>query len=335
MCYHYNPSRATLSMGDLNSAKKQNLKLCDALTSIYDTTHDDRYASMAGRVRTCATYWQGFYCPTCHKYHYMHTTGCHHRLCAICAVRASRVVARQAMEAIEYIRQDDPSIKCSLLTLTQRNVSGDDLARQIDTMLAAWSALRHRREFARNVNGWARTIEIVPALHSDDYHPHIHAILIHHDDLGVCANGAWWARAWCTAMQLDYYPIVDIRPIADLQGAVYEVSKYVSKLSRVFDDTSRVVDNVRYIGDAMYNRQLRTYGGDWLRARRALNQLRVEQLDDDTISEYGDVTDLSGTCASCGTQLAAVCLAWAGLRYVHDDGGPMPHIDLDEVMGDV
>lgn len=325
--HHYKPKRAGLSMAELNQSKKQVLRLAKHLRTLYEETGRDHYAAAAARAQTCSTYWQGFYCPICGTYHHMHTTGCKHRLCPICAVRASRVVARQATEAVDYMVSSNPSLKCSLLTLTQRNVSGDALSKEIDSMLAAWQALRHLRAFSRNVKGWARTIEIIPAKDNETYHPHIHAIIVH-EDLGELTSGAWWARAWCNAMKLPYFPIVDIRPIDDMKGAVYEVSKYVSKLSRVYDGTSKELEHVRFIGDAMYQRQLRTYGGDWLRARRALNMARVEQMDDDAISEYGDMLNAEGTCEHCSTSLKAVCLSWAGLSYVVDGDFPVQNVSV-------
>lgn len=324
---HYIPKRAGLSMAELNQSKKQVLRLAQHLTTLYHETGDERYSAAAARSASCSTYWQGFYCPICGTYHNMHTTGCKHRLCPICAVRASRVVARQATEAVDFMLSDSPDLQCSLLTLTQRNVEGDRLSDEVDSMLAAWQALRHLRAFSRNVAGWARTIEIIPAKDKVTYHPHIHAILVHRG-LNEISGGAWWARAWANSMKLDYFPIVDIRPIEDMQGAVYEVSKYVSKLSRVYDGTSRELDHVRYIGNAMYQRQLRTYGGEWLKARRALNMARVEQMDDDAIAEYGDMLNTEGTCDRCSTQLRAVCLSWAGLSYVVDGDFPVQNVQV-------
>lgn len=301
-----------LSMAELNLSKKQSLKLSKHLDTLYHETGNSVYAAQSFRVSSCSTFWTGMYCPTCGKYHQMHTTGCKHRLCPTCAARASRVTAMQALECMEVINPAG----MSLLTLTVQNVTGDLLSHNIDSQLEAWSRLRHIREFQRRVSGWARTIEIVPALDGTLYHPHIHAILIH-DDLGALASGAWWSNAWKDCMCLDYNPIVDIRPITNRETSVFEVSKYVSKLSRVYDGTSRELDNVRYIGDAMYNRQLRTYGGEWLKARRRLKMLHVEQMEDDDISEYGTMADTK--CATCKTEMTQVSLYWAGLTYMIDD----------------
>ena len=323
-------SRSTLSMSDLNRTKKTSLKLAAHLKTLHERTGDQRYLSQATRVHYCSTFWQGFYCEKCGKFHHMHTTGCRHRLCPTCAVRASRVVAVQAMEALEHIRIVLPDISCSLLTLTQRNVPGESLNGEIDAVLKAWQALRHLRPFGRHVLGWARTIEIIPALDGRGYHPHIHAIIIHRN-LGPLSHPGWWSQSWRECMKLDYNPIVDIRPIEEERGAIYEVSKYISKMSRIYVGGERELENVQWIGDAMHQRQLRTYGGCWLKARRVLNQLRVEQLSDDELSEYGEALDTRGACVDCETPLKAVCLSWAGLTYVFDDGVPASGLKVGDL----
>lgn len=313
---HYKRSKARLSMGDLEKTKRQSLKLAEHLQAIGEATGDERYKSQAERVRYCSTFWQGYFCKECGKYHYMHTTGCHHRLCPICAVRQARVVAVQAMEAIQFISDhEEKPLRLSLLTLTQKNVKGSELNREVSSLLEAWERMRHIREFERGVKGWARTIEIVPALNDPgSFHPHIHCILIHSDETSLCSAREWWAKMWKRSMELDYEPIVDIRPVENTEGAVYEVSKYVSKLSRVYDGSEWERFNVKHMTDAIYNRRLRSYGGIWAKARKRLNMARVEQMNDDAISEYGDMLD--SKCDECGKDLAFVSLRWAGLKFV-------------------
>lgn len=310
---NYTPKRRTMSMAELNHAKTLNNRLEKHLRSIAALTGEERLLSQAERVHYCSTYWQGFYCPSCGKYHDMHTTGCKHRLCPICATRASRVTAMQAMEAIQLIKQESPEVQLSLLTLTQQNVQGEELANEISRMLDGWWKLGNSKTFRKRVYGWARTIEIVPALANDGtYHPHIHAILLHFGDI---PDISWFISHWRSSMALNYQPICDIRPVMDVQGSVFEVSKYVSKLTRVYDNSDRELEHVMYMNQAMYNRRLRSYGGAWRKARTKLGQIQVEEMSDDAISEYGEVTDLSGRCPDCGSGTIAATLRWAGLRY--------------------
>lgn len=310
---HYTPSRRLMSMAELNHNKTLNMRLFDHLHSLAKEYNDKRYYSQAERVKYCSTWWNGFFCESCGKYHGMHTTGCKHRLCPICATRTSRVTAIQALEAIDYIKRQKPGINLSLLTLTQRNVMGEDLNNEINAILKAWACLQNQRSFRALTIGWARTIEIVPALALDGtYHPHVHAIIIHEQPL---PTAEWFAEKWQAGMGLEYIPVVDLRPIADEEGAVFEVSKYVSKMTRVYDGTSHEHDHVRFMTQAMNNRRLRTYGGEWRKARAALNMLHAEELDDDALDEYGELNDLSGACPGCGSATVPACLRWSGLRY--------------------
>lgn len=303
-----------MSMAELNHNKTLNMRLHDHLRSLGEEYNDRRYQSQAERVKYCSTFWNGFFCESCGKYHGMHTTGCKHRLCPICATRTARVTAIQATEAIQFVKQKNPGIRLSLLTLTQRNVPGPELNNEISAMLKAWAHVCNQRSMRSHVIGWARTIEIVPALALDGtYHPHVHAILIHGDR---CPSVEWFVERWKTGMKLDYAPVCDLRPIVDEDGAVFEVSKYVCKMTRVFDGSEHEHDHVRFMTEAMQSRRLRTYGGEWRKARIALNMMNAEDLDDDAIDEYGEMNDLSGACPGCGSGTVPACLRWSGLRYI-------------------
>lgn len=222
----------------------------------------------------------------------------------------------QALEAIDHIKSQHPrqQVCASLLTLTQRNVNGPSLCNEVTKLLNAWIQICNQRTFRYDVIGYARTIEIVPSIDKNGtYHPHIHAILLH-----SCAlpTAEWFADRWKSTLKLDYDPICDLRTIDDTEGAVFEVSKYISKMSRIYDGTPLEHDHVRYMARATYNRRLRTYGGEWRKARIILSQRPVEHMEPDEIDEYGTMTDLSGACPRCGSGTVASTLRWAGLQYV-------------------
>ena len=319
-----------MSMAELNHNKTLNMRLADHLQSLGVELDSHRYISQATRVRHCSTFWNGFYCKECGKYHGMHTTGCKNRLCPICATRIARVTAIQAVEAIDRIKRLYPDAQLSLLTLTQRNVTGPDLASEVSKMLQGWTSVINRAPM-RKMIGWARTVEIVPALALDGtYHPHIHAIIVHAPS--TCPTVEWFSAAWKSGMCLSYNPVCDLRPIEDEQGAVFEVSKYVSKMTRVYDNSPHEHDHVRYMTEAMTSRRLRSYGGEWKKARLALNMMAAEDLDDDAIDEYGIIDDLSGACPGCGSATVPACLRWSGLQYstIPDEIKVIPMSWLDE-----
>ena len=309
---HYTPSRRVMSMAELNHNKTLNIRLADHLQSLAVETGDAKYASQANRARYCSTFWSGFYCESCGKFHSMHTTGCKHRLCPICATRQSRVTAMQAVEALRWMRGRREGLRVSLLTLTQRNVPGEGLSEEIGRMLIGWAHIQNSRVFRTVTEGWARTIEVVPGINQDGtYHPHVHALIVHEMKLPPVE---WWAERWKTGMHLDYLPVCDLRPVEDEEGAVFEVSKYVSKLTRIYDGTAAEHDHVRYLSEALYNRRLRSYGGDWRKARLQLNMMDAEKMPDDALDEYVE-NRLDDSCPQCGKATVASCLRWSGLRY--------------------
>lgn len=332
---HYTPSRRIMSMAELNHNKTLNIRLADHLESLGIEYNDHRILNQAHRVRHCSTFWNGFYCESCGKFHGMHTTGCKHRLCPICATRQARVTAMQAVEAIEHMKRVNSDLQMSLLTLTQKNVPGSELKREVSFMLKGWAAITNRLPMRRLI-GWARTIEIVPALAGDGtYHPHIHAIIVHNPS--ECPSVEWIVKAWGEAMNLNYQPVCDLRPIVDEQGAVFEVSKYISKMTRVYDGSIHEHDHVRFMSEAMSSRRLRSYGGEWRKARLALNMMQAEDMPDDAIDEY-ESNILSDDCPSCGKATVPACLRWAGLRYVGIDDQirviPMNWADAGGVWND-
>lgn len=274
-------------------------------------------AARAARTAACSEYWQGYQCPVCGRLHNMITYGCKHRLCPVCAVRKSRAVAAQAMQVVDQIArvaaERHETYDFCLLTLTQRNVEAEFLSAEIDHMLEAWSSIRYLRQVRRDLVGWARTIEITVNESDGSFHPHIHCILIVRHGSAL-ASADTWRKLWADAMRLDYIPICDCRPIESL-GAVYEVSKYVSKLGRILDmPLGRAYDAISAIGEATHWRRLRSYGGIWSKIRRQLHMQEVDLMDDGTLDAVGALIDSRCKC-HCGADLEPVALMWAGMDY--------------------
>ena len=307
--------RLGLQVSDITRAKRQSGKLAYLLYLQGIDKNTEHMFVIADRVRSCSTYWSGFKCPQCGRLHGMITYGCKHRLCPICATRKSRATAAQAMQVIEALqRQEKPGDwEYCLLTLTQRNVSGENLSREIDALLDAWSRLRYLRVIRSDLLGWARTVEITAGA-NDTYHPHIHCILIIRRGSQLRLT-SYWRRLWSKMMGLDYEPICDCRGITDA-AAVFEVSKYVTKVGKLLSnpDLGQCYDDVRYIGDAISGRRLRSYGGVWAKMRREMKMVDVESMDDGALDAAGALLDGHGQC-ECGSAVEAVCLMWSGMEY--------------------
>lgn len=123
----------------------------------------------------------------------------------------------------------------------------------------------------------------------DMYHPHIHALICVPSSYfkgGAYIRQSLWAELWRDAMRVDYTPRVDIRTVkgatmADINGAVCEVSKYAAKDADyiVPDDWDLTVDTVRTLDRALDGRRLVAYGGVMRAIKRALHQDDVETGD--------------------------------------------------------
>lgn len=285
--------------------KKTNEKLAQSLRRIGDKHW--------GQVAKCARHIELNWCPQCGKAHANVVWCCRHRLCPICALRRSRKTGGQALEAFEYMKKHRllDGTKMYLLTLTQRNVSGEELRDEVGNLLKALDKIRRQSATKRYVVGSARNIEITYNSRAHTYHPHVHMILILRDDMPSCmTEDKYWRDVWHDLMGLDYEPICDIRPINDESGAICEVSKYAVKPNSIFalDLQEFEMDRaVKTIDDALRNRRLATYTGIWKQARAALKQADV---DEDL--EHDDLRDVCG----CGAELLKAVLEWDGLTYV-------------------
>jgi hypothetical protein len=220
----------------------------------------------------------------------------------------SRAVAAQALQVVPHLEG-----RPHLLTLTVRNVTGDKLSGMLTDMLDAWRRMRSVRVIQRNILAWARTLEITYNPWRNDYHPHIHAITYMSDN--SMASGAYWQPLWRDLMGLDYNPIVDVRPIVDGTGAVYEVSKYVAKVGRILQLGNGVIDGVvRTLAMSVHGRRLQSYGGQWAAVRKVLRQQEIDRMSDKQVNELSSQLD-QDRYICCGEPMADVILRWTGLDY--------------------
>lgn len=276
-----------------------------------------RGTTLPDRVAACGDVVEAVVCPQCGQIHSTKIWGCHHRLCPLCSLRESRAAAYQARMALTYMKIKNPEYRYFLLTLTQRNVDGDSLISEIDKVLDAWSSLRFLRAVRGGLRGWARTVEITAS--GDSFHPHVHVILAlagsGYDEL---TDEKWWRSAWKKALDIPYEPICDLRPLSDMD-AVYEVSKYVTKVTKVLqnDDFAEMYHHVKVISKAIYGRRLRSYGGEWSKYRKLFNMRPTEDMVDYELDKTEDQSCVY-TCGSCGNlseNLQTMILVWSGLDY--------------------
>lgn len=238
---------------------------------------------------------------------YVPSYQCGERLCPRCARSRSLRIASNAADVASFLRQTGEYRTPYHVVLTVRNVCADDLSAMIDTMIQSCRWLLHRRSIWRSVAGWGRSIEVTYNAESNTFHPHVHLLVIPTDvpDPDTIGCSSWWSSQWSAALSacghdIDYVPVCR-SDAAYSDGVLPEVSKYITKLSRLF----ALPYETRYacivtIDQATRGRKLVSYGGIWAEARRQLRQRDDIDASDDFVR-----------ARSCTSTI----LRWSGLEY--------------------
>jgi len=188
------------------------------------------------------------------------------------------------------------------LTLTCKNVDGEELEMTINKMFHAFKKLTERKSIKKSVKGWFRALEITHNLDLnsksyDTYHPHFHLVLAvnktYFTDKDYYISQQKWTEIWKDCLDVDYSPIVDVRNFKSdkdsLVKSVAESSKYAVK-SKDFvirnengEVNEEMTDKAVIILDsALANRRLVAFGGKLREIHKKLN------LDD---AENGDLVN--------------------------------------------
>lgn len=133
-------------------------------------------------------------------------------------------------------------------TLTQKNMSGEDLSDEIDKLMRGWEKLSWRTVFKKAVKGWFRALEIthnldVNSVSYDTYHSHFHVVLVVNKTYfknKTYIKHEVWCKMWPECLKLNYLPNVDVRRFKasnkkKLQKSVSEAAKYTVKDNDFFN----------------------------------------------------------------------------------------------------
>jgi len=223
---------------------------------------------------------------------------CKNRLCPMCSWRRSLKVFGQVSKVMDYITERN-EFDYIFLTLTARNVKGEELSSEFDRFFKAFNALFKRKEVQKMTKGWFRALEVTRNWERDDYHPHFHVIVAvnksYFKESSVYLTQSRWTELWRDCLGIDYTPIVDVRrikPVDDVganepfsvryRKAVSEVAKYTLKFSDVMmseeqvrfskEEAERLTDETVYTLDkTLAHRRLIAFGGKLREAHKALN----------------------------------------------------------------
>jgi plasmid rolling circle replication initiator protein Rep len=211
---------------------------------------------------------------------------CKVRLCPMCQWRKSLKVFYQVSRVMDIAQEQEKTHVPVFLTLTVKNCKQDELAATLDEIIKGWYYLTKHRRAVNIVKGWFRALEITYNQETDEYHPHVHAILM--VDKSYFTGKYYmdtkdWVQLWRTAAKLDYDPVCDIRKVKQGRNkhkAVAEVAKYTLKDGDyIMDDTANMDRVVDCLSNAMRNRRLFAFGGTLKKIAKNLNAEDVEDGD--------------------------------------------------------
>lgn len=161
-----------------------------------------------------------------------------HILCQLCAIRRGSKAVDAYMSKILQILLDHPTIKFSLVTFTVKN--GESLSDRFNHLKRSLQKLHAQRKRAlsnssRNLPNEANkalgavwSYEAKKGSNSSLWHPHVHAVWLHYDDL----NEDQLSKEWLSITGDSH--IVNITPFhtdKDILNGFLEVFKYAVKFS--------------------------------------------------------------------------------------------------------
>lgn len=238
-------------------------------------------AHKAERLRLCANFLHFVRNPETGKQKLEGAMFCQLRLCPICSWRRSLKVRMQMMRVVQYLEQREKKYRWVMLTLTTKNVPGEELGGQIDSLMSAWKRLAQRKEVKSVMKGYYRALEVThnvnPSSPSyDTYHPHFHVLIAVNPSYFTgrdYLNHERWRQLWREAARLDYDPQVDIRRMKGLTPKdLAELAKYTAKSGEYIlpEDWELTVGTVRTLDAALAHRRFLAFGGCIAEARRKL-----------------------------------------------------------------
>lgn len=245
---------------------------------------------------------------------------CKARLCPMCNWRRSLKIAFQNKKIIQTVNERH-NVKWLFLTLTVRNVEGDELKDTMDQMTKAWNNFSRYARFKKAVKGYFRAMEVTKNRDENSewegtYHPHFHVLLAvpnsYFKKKDLYITQADWTSLWKRAMKLDYTPIVHVskvkpkkdstnfveveqdvrdRMVIAEENAIFEVSKYPVKDTDVIQGDEVTPDNVQTVIDmdkALAYKRLISYGG---LLKEIHQELKMSDAEDGDLIHIDDDAD--------------------------------------------
>ncbi len=171
-----------------------------------------------------------------------------HLLCPLCAVRRAVKTMKAYKDRFDVLQVAHPGIRLSLMTVTVKDgpclkERQDHLVKSLRKLVRARSRERSRDSELKKCLAAVWSFECKRGKNSNLWHPHVHMLVLHFDDLDAFALSQQWHDVTGDSM------IVDIRPVADPNediGGFCEVFKYALKIDDLpFEDNWHAFETLR------------------------------------------------------------------------------------------
>ena len=162
---------------------------------------------------------------------------CKNKLCPMCNWRRSMKYSYQTSRIVDEAIKQEPKGRFLFLTLTVKNVPGEELNGTLTSLTKSFDRLFKRAKVQKNIIGYLRSVEVTHNEITGEYHPHIHVLLMVRPSFFQSKkdyiNQKEWGEMWSQSLKVDYIPMVDIRAVKEkgkgLRGAILETAKYPTK----------------------------------------------------------------------------------------------------------
>lgn len=267
---------------------------------------------------------------------------CKDILCPVCSWRRSHINRGQLYKIIPEIYKLHPDVRFLFLTISRKNVSGEQLKDEITHYNKSFERFFKRSEIKNNpsILGYVKALEVTRNLDpkSKDYntfHPHFHIM--------IAVKGSYFTRyrihhskyesLWAESVRVDYRPVVHIctvknkvidnkinyeeQEISEL-NAILETAKYAVKGSDyILKDTLLMDEGVDVFTGALDKRNMISYGGIFKTIKK---ELKLADVMSDNVDLVGE-SHKDCKCPICQTELKSVLYQFnLGYReYVRKD----------------
>jgi plasmid rolling circle replication initiator protein Rep len=256
--------------GNWKDKKVRNIRLSKSLFRIAKAEKNEGARKKAERVKWCGA--RVNFVEAGGRVHFKGSRSCHVTLCPLCQWRRMISTLSCLNEAMSSVMSSKKGYRAIFLTLTVKNCKVDELAAAVTILSSGWSRLSIDRSFKPVVKGWFRSLEITFNKDRDEFHPHIHAILLVEEKEYFEKRyipQSEWLSIWRRVASLDYDPVVDVRVVkgrerdaSSCRKAILEVCKYTVKADEILCHEKKTVDRlVEALVGGLYHRRLTACGG--------------------------------------------------------------------------